>query len=104
MLIGLVWGVPWSAFDWQGESPCLGPSDPKEQGLFSLKTDLWRPMRMRLLLLFWAALLGIAVAALDQTRRPGRDLLARIRYTGVLRVGSTGDYAPFSVLEARGDL
>jgi cyclohexadienyl dehydratase len=66
------------------------------------------------LLLVWAALLGISAAALQETVRPGgptpslpavapdADALARIRRTGVLRVGSTGDYDPFSVVDPGG--
>lgn len=33
---------------------------------------------------------------------PGGDLLSRIRQTGVLRVGTTGDYDPFSFVDTTG--
>jgi cyclohexadienyl dehydratase len=58
-------------------------------------------------------LLGFS-AALQETLRPARptlappaavrtrDALARIRQSRVLRVGTTGDYDPFSVLDSRG--
>jgi cyclohexadienyl dehydratase len=73
------------------------------------------PGRVRWLLLVWAALLGSAVVALQETQRPARptvsplattptqDSLTRIRQDGVLRVGSTGDYDPFSILDSRGN-
>jgi cyclohexadienyl dehydratase len=73
----------------------------------------WFPRRVQLELLAWAALLGAALVTVQETLRPGlpappaaapsRDLLARIRLTGVLRVGLTGDYDPFSVVNAQGE-
>jgi cyclohexadienyl dehydratase len=72
------------------------------------------PGRVQFLLLVWAALLGSAVVALQEAMRPARstvsppvtsstqDLLTQIRHIGVLRVGSTGDYDPFSFLDSQG--
>jgi cyclohexadienyl dehydratase len=64
------------------------------------------------LLLAWAALLGLSAAALRETLPPAgpapsppgpaRYALARIRDTGVLRVGTTGDYDPYSVIDPEG--
>src|SRR4051794_17573175 len=74
----------------------------------------WFPSRVRCSLLVGAALLGVAVVALQATLGPARpslsplttlltqDSLGRIRQTGVLRVGCTGDYDPFSFLDSRG--
>lgn len=68
-----------------------------------------RPLagRERLLLLAGAVLLASAVLALPTTAppatAPSRDLLARIRQSGVLRVGTTGDYDPFSLVDAQGN-
>lgn len=70
--------------------------------------------RARLVLLVFAALLGMAGVALQEAMPPARptlappitaptlDLLARIRQAGVLRVGTTGDYDPFSFLDPQG--
>src|SRR4051812_39533821 len=64
-------------------------------------------MRVQALTLVWAALLGCATAALHEMMRPRRpavapDQLSRIRRAGVLRVGTTGDYDPFSFVDPQG--
>src|SRR5262249_42592742 len=68
-------------------------------------------VRVRPLLLVWAALLlGGATAALREATRPhtpatvAQDRLSRIRQAGVLRVGTTGDYDPFSFVHSDGSL
>ncbi|HTW75878.1 MAG TPA: transporter substrate-binding domain-containing protein [Steroidobacteraceae bacterium] len=48
--------------------------------------------------------IGAAAAALPAAAAPHADALERIRYAGVLRVGLTGDYAPFSLESADGTL
>jgi cyclohexadienyl dehydratase len=60
----------------------------------------------RTAVLLWAALLGAATAFQSPPRPPAsaEDSLARIRRAGVLRVGTTGDYEPFSFLDSRGRL
>lgn len=62
-----------------------------------------RAGRGRAALLSWVVALAIGVLAL-QAMRPAPTSLARIRQTGELRVGATGDYDPFSFLDSRGDL
>jgi ABC-type amino acid transport substrate-binding protein len=73
----------------------------------------YRQTRLRLLLLVWAVVLGTAALATRAALRPARsalpppatatgDLLSRIRQTGVLRVGTTGDYDPFSYVDSSG--
>ncbi|MFO0928544.1 MAG: transporter substrate-binding domain-containing protein [Gemmataceae bacterium] len=47
------------------------------------------------------ALLGLAAVVVQDARR-ATGAIARIRRTGVLRVGTTGDYDPFSVVDACG--
>ena len=48
------------------------------------------------------ALPAAAVRAQAGAVAPAQDLLAQIRRTGILRVGLTGDYDPFSVADASG--
>jgi cyclohexadienyl dehydratase len=51
------------------------------------------------------ALAALPIAAIAQTTAvapPSTDDLARIRQTGVLRVGLTGDYDPFSLVDTNG--
>lgn len=67
------------------------------------------PGRAPALLLIWISLLGAALATLKGTMRPvrtttTRNAISRIRQAGVLRVGTTGDYDPFSFLDSSGNL
>ncbi|MGA3036081.1 MAG: transporter substrate-binding domain-containing protein [Vulcanimicrobiaceae bacterium] len=49
------------------------------------------------------ALAAVPIAAIAQTAvAPATDDLAQIRQTGVLKVGLTGDYDPFSLVDANG--
>lgn len=51
-----------------------------------------------------AAALLDAVRAVDRSHGGSSAMLARIRRTGLLRIGTTGDYAPFSLEAADGRL
>jgi cyclohexadienyl dehydratase len=56
-------------------------------------------MLRRACVLVLATLLLLRPAAAENSSQPGDSLLDRIIVAGVLRVGSTGDYRPFSYLD-----